>query len=192
MYELFFKSIHSTISVTNDEEELIKEYLMPKKLRKHQYILQDGDVSKYMVFIEKGAMRSYFVDGKGVEFITQFATEGNFIGDIGSYMSGEPSIYNIDALEESELVLISKASQLELVEKLPKYDQFLHLQLQMGFVNLQSRLLDIISLNTEQRYLKLIAHCPDIVRRIPQHMIASFLGTTPETLSRIRKQITSR
>lgn len=192
MYELFFKKINEKIALTEEEEELFKTYLKPKKLRKRQFLLQEGDVCQYSAFVEKGMLRSYSVDEKGTEKILQFAPEGWWTADLYSLITGEPSTLNIDALEDTEVVLISKASVEEVRVKIPKFLQFSFLQMQNAYVALQRRLFDMVNLSTEEKYTKLVNTYPDIVQRVPQHMIASYLGLTAETLSRVRKGITTR
>lgn len=192
MYELFFKKINEKIPLTESEQEQFKAYLKPKKLRKRQFLLQEGDVCKHTAFVEKGMLRSYSVDEKGVERILQFAPEGWYIADLYSFITGEPSTLNIEALEDSELVLISNASLEELRMKVPKFLQFSFLQMQNAYVALQRRLFDMVNLSTEEKYTKLVATYPHIIRRVPQHMIASYLGLTAETLSRIRKGMIGR
>src|SRR5688572_27771413 len=122
MYEVYFQSITQKVPFTKDELELIKTYLTPKKLRKKQYLLQEGDVCKFIAFVEKGNLRSYTIDEKGAERIVQFALEGWTISDLYSFLTGEAATYNIDALEDSELVLISKSAHEALLEKLPRYE----------------------------------------------------------------------
>lgn len=192
MYELFFKKINEKIPLAESEQELFKTYLKPKKLRKRQFLLQEGDVCKHTAFVEKGMLRSYSVDEKGAERILQFAPEGWYIADLYSFITGEPSTLNIEALEDSELVLISNTSVEELRMKVPKFLQFSFLQMQNAYVALQRRLFDMVNLSTEEKYTKLVATYPDIVQRVPQHMIASYLGLTAETLSRIRKGMIGR
>ena len=192
MYELFFKSINDKIQLTESEQELFKTYLKPKKLRKRQFLLQEGDVSTHTVFVEKGLLRTYSVDEKGTERILQFSPEGWWTADLYSFITGEPSTLNIDALEDSELVLMSKTALEEVRAKIPKFLQFSFLQMQNSYVALQRRLFDIVNLSTEERYLKLLNTYPDIVQRVPQHMIASYLGLTAETLSRVRKGMVGR
>jgi CRP-like cAMP-binding protein len=192
MYELYFQKLTEKISLTEEEQEIFKKYLRPKKLRKKQYLLQEGDVCQYATFVEKGMLRSYSVDEKGVEKIVQFAPEGWFISDLYSYITGEPSKFNIDALEDSELVLISKSARDELLKQVPKFVDFSFRQMEGAYIALQRRLFDMVNLTTEEKYTKLVNKYPDIVQRVPQHMIASYLGLTPETLSRARKQMTTR
>ena len=192
MYELFFHKFNEKVNLSEEEEEVIKQYLTPKKLRKKQYLLQEGDVCKHIAFIEKGALKAYVVDDAGAESIIQFALEGWVISDLYSFLTGEPATYNIDALENAELVLISKSAHEELLKKIPKYETYIRLQITGAYIALQKRLTSIISLPLEERYKNFLAVYPNIAQRVPQHMIASYMGLTPETLSRVRSRMASR
>ncbi|GEO04119.1 cAMP-binding protein [Adhaeribacter aerolatus] len=192
MYELFFQKFNEIVPLMPEEQDLIKSYLTPKKIRKKQYLLQGGDVCKFIAFVEKGALRSFSINDKDEEHIIQFALEGWLIADLYSFLTGEPANYNIEALENSELVLISKPAHEELLKGLPKYETYTRLQLTGAYIAMQRRLTSIISLPLEERYASFTALYPDIVQRVPQHMIASYMGLTPETLSRVRKRISSK
>ena len=192
MYELFFQNFNNKVRLTPEEEAQIKIYLTPKKLRKKQYLLQEGDVCKTIAFIEKGALREYSVDDNGNEHIIQFGLEGWIISDLYSFLTGEPATYNIDAIEDAELVLISKAAHEELLQKVPKYETFTRLNITGAYLAMQKRLTSIISTTLEERYATFTTLYPNIVQRVPQHMIASYMGLTPETLSRIRRRISSK
>ena len=192
MYELFFHKFNEKVNLSEEEEAIIKQYLTPKKLRKKQYLLQEGDVCKHIAFVEKGALKAYVVDDAGAESIIQFALEGWVISDLYSFLTGEPATYNIDALENAELVLISKSAHEELLKKLPKYETYIRLQITGAYIALQKRLTSIISLPLEERYKNFLATYPNIAQRVPQHMIASYMGLTPETLSRVRSRMASR
>lgn len=191
MYELFFQNFNKKVPLTQEEEVYIKGYLLPKKLRKKQYLLQEGDVCKTIAFIEKGALRAYSVDDSGNEHIIQFGLEGWVISDLYSFLTGEPATYNIDAIEEAELALISKSAHEELLLKLPKYETFTRLNITGAYLAMQRRLTSIISTSLEERYTYFTSLYPNIVQRVPQHMVASYMGLTPETLSRIRRRISS-
>lgn len=180
------------VPLTGEEEEIIKSYLSPKKIRKKQYLLQEGEVCKYIAFVEKGVLRAYTVSEKGNEHIIQFALEGWIISDLYSFLTGEQATYNIDAIENAELLLISKASHEEMLRTLPKYETYTRLQLTGAYIAMQRRLTSIISLTLEERYTYFTSLYPDIVQRVPQHMIASFMGLTPETLSRVRKRLSQK
>jgi CRP-like cAMP-binding protein len=192
MYDLYFKKLRETVPLTEADEELMRSYLTTKKIRKKQYLLQEGDVCKFVAFVEKGMLRAYTVDEKGGEHIIQFAPEGWTISDLFSFLTQEPAIYNIDALEDSELVLVSKQAQEELIERIPMYERYIRLQITGAYVAMQRRLTSIISQPLEERYGNLTAMYPEIIQRVPQHMIASYMGLTPETLSRVRRKIVGR
>ena len=192
MFELFFQKFNEKVTLTSAEEEIIRTYLTPKKLRKKQYLLQEGDVCRSIAFVEKGALREYSVDENGNEQIFQFAVEGWTISDLYSFLTGESATYNIDALEDSELVLINKAAHEDLLKKQPKYETYIRLQVTGAYLALQKRLTSVLSLSPEERYKNLVQTYPGLVQRFPQHMIASHMGLTPETLSRIRRKMKSK
>jgi CRP-like cAMP-binding protein len=189
MYEIFFQTLSNKVPFSEHEMAVIKDYLTPKKLRKKQYLLQEGDVCKFIAFVEKGALRSYSVDEKGIERIIQFALEGWTISDLFSFLTAEPATYTIDALEDCELVLISKSAHEELLKTLSKYETWMRIQITGAYIAMQRRLTSIISLSLEERYTSFTSLYPEIVQRVPQHMIASYMGLTPETLSRVRKKM---
>ena len=189
MYELFFQKLNEKVTFSEAEQAIIKNYLTLKKLRKKQYLLQEGDVCKTIAFIEKGALREYNVDDKGNEHILQFAIEGWVISDLYSFMTGEPSTYNIDAIEDSELVLITKSAQEEILKRVPKYETYSRMQMTGAYMAMQKRITSILSTPIEERYLYFTKLYPNIVQRVPQLMIASYMGLTPETLSRVRRKI---
>jgi CRP-like cAMP-binding protein len=192
MYELFFQNFNKKVALAQEEETLVKTYLTPKKLRKKQYLLQEGDVCKSIAFIEKGALKAYSIDDTGNEHIIQFGIEGWIISDLYSFLTGEPATYNIDAIEDAELVLINKSAHEELLQKLSKYETFTRMNITGAYLAMQKRLTSIISSPLDERYANFTATYPEIVQRVPQHMIAAYMGLTPETLSRIRRRISSR
>ncbi len=189
MYELFLQKLKDSVGLTAEEQQLIKNYFTPKKLRKKQYLLQEGDACKFIAFVEKGALRLFSVDEKGSEHILQFAMEGWHISDLYSFLTGEPSTYNIEALEDCELILINKQAHEEMLDKFPKYERYIRLQITNAYIAMQRRLTSVISLPLDERYTLLNNDYPQIVQRVPQHMIASYMGLTPETLSRVRRKI---
>jgi len=191
MFELFFQQFNKKVSLTLEEQQEMTALLTPKKLRKKQYLLQEGDVCKFVAFVEKGALRQYTLDDNGNERIIQFAPEGWTISDLYSFLTGEPSTYHIEALEDSELILINKSAHEQLLQKMPKYETYTRLQITGAYIAMQKRLTSIISSTPEQRYESFMQLYPNIAGRVPQHMIASYMGLQPETLSRIRRRIAS-
>ena len=152
--------------------------------------MQEDDVCKYVAFVEKGLLRPFAADDKGHEHITQFAFEGWWIADQVSFLTGEPSEYNIEAMEDCELLLLTRQAEDEMLEKIPKFERNFRILLQNNLIATQKRLASSLSQTAEERYSELISSCPDTLpNRLPQHMLASYLGISPETLSRIRKQM---
>jgi len=142
-----------------------------------------------VAFVSKGVLRSYFVDEKNNEHIIQFAPEGWFISDLCSFITEDYSNLNIDAIENSELVLMTKTAHVYLEKAVPAFFTFNYMQYRGAYIALQKRLTDMFTLSAEEKYIKLLKIYPDIMQRVPQHMIASYLGLTAETLSRVRKKL---
>jgi len=186
MFEVLLRNINDKISLTEAEKSICTSFFTPKKLRKKQYLLQEADVCKYLAFVEKGALRSYTIDEKGSEHILQFAFENWWISDMYSFYTQLPGTYTIDALEDSELLLITLADFEKLLLEVPKMERYIRILLQNNLVASNSRVSCSLTFTAEQKYHKFTESYPDIFNRVPQHMIASFLGFTKETLSRIR------
>ena len=190
-FEPLFRYIESksTLSLSDDEKKVIQHAFKPKHLRKRQYLLQEGDVCKYMSFIVKGSGRMYSVSEKGQEHILRFAIENWWLGDYESYNFGIPSPYNIEVLEDSEVLMIDHEGIKELAAKVRAIDLMIREIDKKGAVATQKRIHSSISLSAEERYDNLVKSYPEFLNRFPQSMIASYLGISPETLSRIRKNL---
>ncbi len=192
MYEQLFKSIREKVVLTPTEMELCKTFFIPKKLRKKQALLQEGDVCIYNAFVEKGILRSFSIDEKGNEHIVQFAIEGWWITDLASFLTNSNSIYTIEALEDSELLLLTIEARDALMNQIPMFERYQRLLLQNAYIANQARINSALTETAEDKYRNLGKAYPGIVKRVPQHMLASYLGFTPETLSRVRKQISKK
>ncbi len=192
MYALILQNISKHIQLTQEETDYFISVLQIKKLRKKQFLVQEGDVCRYETFVNKGCLRAYHVDEKGQEHIAQFAVEEWWISDMYSFLTSTPAYLNVDALEDSELLCIDKPSLEELYLHVPKFERFFRIILQNAFIAHQQRILANMSKNAEDRYLEFIERYPQLEQRVPQHQIASYLGITPESLSRVRKQLTER
>ena len=175
--------------ISAEEFEIFKGYFTYKKIRKRQYFLQEGDVCKYFGFILKGAMRQYLVDEKGTEHIIQLSVENWWVGDRESWTMFTPSRYNIDAWEDTEMLLITRAAALEMLERFPAFrDMATALDERNNIAN-QRRITSSISGSAEKRYTDFVSCYPKLVERFPQHIIASYLGITKDTLSRVKRQL---
>lgn len=189
MIEVFKAYLKEKSSFSDVELKQIESVTTIKKLRKRQYLLQEGDVWKYNAFITKGCVRTYTVDEKGNEHILNFAVENWWTGDRESLFSGKPSVYNIDALEDSQVALITKENFNLLCKEIAAFNNMVTLILEKSFIVSQSRIQSFISSTAEEKYLKFLETFPHLPMRVPQGMIASYLGITAETLSRIRKSM---
>ena len=187
MYDLIFQNIAHHIQLNEDEKKYFTSLLKPRKIRKKQYLLQAGEVSRFENFVTKGLLRAYTVDNKGQYHIAMFGMEGWWISDLYSFLTETPATQYIDALEDSEVLSIEKPDLEKLYLEVPKFDRLFRKLLQNAFVANQQRILAGISQTAEEQYLAFIKKYPSLEQRIPQHQIASFLGITPETISRIRR-----
>jgi CRP-like cAMP-binding protein len=181
---------YSSSPVSENDYEIIKSYFSFKKLRKKQYFLQEGEVCKYFAFILKGAMRQYYIDEKGAEHFVQLGIENWWMGDRESWALLTPSRYNIDVWEESEILLISYADVMKVSQQFPALMEMMRKMDEKNTIATQKRITSTISHTSERRYADFVQEYPDLVQRFPQHVIASYIGVTKDTLSRVRKQAT--
>jgi CRP-like cAMP-binding protein len=170
------------------ELETLQSLFTHRKFRKNQYVLQEGNISGYENFIVKGLTRTYEVDDKGQEHVLFFGPEDWWVGDLYSFLSGTPSIYNVDCLEDTEVLQISKQHLDLLYEKVPKMNLYFRVLFQNAFISTAQRVGACLSKSALERYQEFKEKYPHIEQRIPNHQIASFLGITPQSLSRIRRQ----
>lgn len=192
MINVLFTHIQEKVTLTNEDKERIETFFVHKKLRKRQYLLQEGDFCKYLTFVAKGLLRTYNVDRKGDEHMSIFGWEGWWISDFNSFLSGEKAVFNIDAIEDSELFLISRSNYEALMLAVPVMDRYFRILYQNSLVTKEQRLMSSITHTAEERYLLLAESNPKIIERIPQNLVASYLGIVPETLSRIKKNLLSK
>jgi CRP-like cAMP-binding protein len=189
MVQRLREHIAKRINLTDDELEICTRFFVPKKLRKKQFLLNEGQVCKHISYVNSGCLRQYTIDNKSIEHIIQFAIEDWWISDLNSFLSGNPATDNIDALEDSEVLLLEKSARDELLEACPKMERFFRLLLEANHVANHRRVTEALSVSAEARYLNFIETYPKIFEQIPQSQIASYLGITPQSLSRIRKEL---
>lgn len=173
--------------LSEDDKQVFIAHLKPKKLRKRQYFLQEGDVCKYTGFIVKGSARTFIVDEKGHEHILKLSVENWWLADFESFYHLTPSRYNIEALEDLEVLQVTNAQVEEFFTPIPAFTAMQEVIKQNYAIANQNRVQAAISYTAEERYEDLISNYPHFLKRFPQNMIASYLGISPETLSRIRK-----
>ncbi|MCC8407503.1 Crp/Fnr family transcriptional regulator [Mucilaginibacter sp. UR6-1] len=190
MYEAFFNYLQgfNYLPLTADEVELIRKALTPYKIRRKQYLLQPGFHCKFYAFIVKGAMRQYFLDQKGGLHMVCLGIENRWIGDRESYVLYRPSNYYIEAVEDTEMLLIRRSDLPDLM-KVPACAQMLRELDSRDIIACQRRLNAAISVTALERYKDFIACHPELIERFPQRDIASYLGINKDSLSRIKRQL---
>lgn len=186
MFEFFADYLREKAGLTDEELKLVKEITVEKKIRKRQYLLQEGNICHYNCFIAKGCLRMYRVGKDGSEHILKFGIENWWMSDYESFHSGNPSKNNIDALEDCDLLLIEKQDFDRVFKEIPSLQNMRERLDNRSFDASQNRILSTISDTAEERYENFIKSYPEFHKRIPLHMIASFLGVSRETLSRVR------
>lgn len=190
--DLILNNISNHIQLDDREKELFISLLRFSKLGKKEFLLHQGDISYFETFVVEGCLRSYYIDSGGFEHIVMFAPEDWWINDLYSYLTQKPAEYNIDALEETEILQIGKSDLDLLYQKIPKFERFFRIKFQNAFVAHQKRITESQINTAEIRYQDFIRKYPTLEQRIPQKQIASFLGITPEFLSMIRKKLATR
>ena len=181
--------ISKYVTLTNTEEQFLTSRLLSRKYIKGQYILQQGDISKTECFIISGCTKMFYLDDKGQEHIIMFSVEDWWTSDLGSFISQTPSDFNVQCLENTEIIQFSYDNIEELFSEIPKLERFFRKIIEKAFVASQKRIIRNFSLTAKERYLIFKENYPKIEQRIPQYMISSYLGITKEFLSKIKSQL---
>lgn len=190
--DLLIESLEKHISLSTDDKALISQSVRERKVKKNQFVVHDGSVQKCTNFVNKGSMRTYFIDSSGQEHIVQFAIEGWWISDLQSFIMQVPATFNVQAIEDCEILELPFENLEVIYEKVPKMERYFRVITQRAFVAFQHRIVQNISMTAEERYLAFKEKYPKIELRIPQRLIASYLGITAEFLSKIKGRIALR
>jgi CRP-like cAMP-binding protein len=188
MFEVIRKYFERHVHVTDEEFAFIQTIFVPKHFKKGEFMLREGEIARCAAFVEKGLLRSYAVDEKGKEHIIQFAPENWWIGEKTAGETGAPSEIFIDAIEDAEVLLFDLAGHKLMHEKIPWYRAQFSAGIQRRSDAQNKRILSSLTDSAEQRYYQFIEQYPNIVQRVPLQMLASYLGITGETISRIRRK----
>jgi CRP-like cAMP-binding protein len=183
--DILFRHIAEHITLTEEERAYFTTLLRPKKIRKKQFLTQEGEIQKATVFVTEGLLRSYSLDKNGLEHVIQFAPPGWWIADMYSVTRQQPGALFIDALEDSEIIGIGKADLDELFGKVPKFERFFRILAENSLITYQNRLISNLSLPALERYQNFCRLYPSLIQHLPQKQVASYIGVTPEFLSKM-------
>lgn len=186
LFDLLLENVSKFIHLESNEKEIFISYLKQKKLKRKQILLDEGEVCKYSAFVTEGCLRGFTVDKNGDEHVLSFAPPDWWIADMYSLISQKPGILTIEALEDTEIILLSKAHQEKLYIEIPKFERFFRILIENSLVANQQRIIDNMSLTAEERYKIFCKRYPTLIDTLPQKQIASYIGVTPEFFSRMR------
>ena len=186
------KHFEETDHFSDEEFETFVSYLTPVTLKKNEYFTRQGELCRYLAFVNSGCLRAYYTDDKGNEFTMYFAFLNWWTGDKTSFYSGTPARFSVQALEDSEVFRADKYNWEKALDEIPVFEKWYRVKTRKSYEATQQRLIDSQTESAEQKYLKLLKNAPEIVQRIPQHHIASYLNIKPQSLSRIRKNIATK
>lgn len=180
--------INQCVQLSSDELREVKALFERKMVPKKTVLLQAGDICKFEAFIIRGCIKTYFIDKKGLEVVLTFSTENWWVSDISSFENQKPTKMFIETIEDTELLFLTPETKYELLEKHPELEKMFRLMLQRHLNSYQERLFGNIAHTAQERYQNFLKKFPALPQRIPQHLIASYLGISPEFLSRLRKR----
>jgi CRP/FNR family transcriptional regulator, anaerobic regulatory protein len=188
-YSHLLKNIAKHIQLEKRESDYFISILVVKKVRRNEFVLEEGELCTAINYVQNGALRAYYRDGEGNQNIIMFALPDWWVTDMYGFVSGKPAMLNIDALEDSEIVQLRKEDLEKLYLKVPKFERFFRIIMQNAYIREQLRVIGNLSKPAEERYKSFLAKYPQVAERVPLKQIASYLGITPEFLSVIRKNI---
>ncbi|SFE97537.1 cAMP-binding domain of CRP or a regulatory subunit of cAMP-dependent protein kinases [Chitinophaga sp. CF118] len=182
---LLRKHIERIIPLTDSEFDYILSHFTSKKYRKHQFLIQEGDLVPHEFFVLKGCLKSYMLNDEGKEHILQLAIEDWWISDFEAYNKHTPASLNVDCIEDSEVLVLTYENREKMCAGMHKLEHFFRKISNSGYVALQQRILCLLSSTAKERYDKLLLQYPHLFQRVPKSVIASYLGVSRETLSRL-------
>jgi len=190
--EKLFANFDDYIPLDEEERKDLSKKVIERKIKRRQFILQEEDVCKHYTFVAEGCFKKFQVDQKGTEHNLQFIAENDWIMEIDSFYNEKPSRVFIEAVEPSIILQITKPDLIDLFMSNPKFNRNFRVIIENRFVELENRVLQAISSTAEERYLTFLNQYPKLSQRLPNTQIASYLGITPEFLSKIRKEISKK
>jgi len=184
--DLILNNVAKHISLEKEEIAYFLSLLKPRQLIKKSFILKEGQICKYINFVNSGTLRAYYMDKEGRESTIMFAVTDWWITDMYCFANRLPAMLNIEAVENSSIFQLQKDHLDKLLLEVPKFERFFRVLMQNAYIREQLRVIQNLSLTAEQRYDNFLSKYPQVVKKVTQKQIASYLGITPEFLSTIR------
>lgn len=188
MIEKLLQHIAKFVDLTEEEREIVKELVKEREIPRKKFLHQAGEISTHSAFVVEGCLRSYTVDRNGFEHILQFAPENWWIADMSSVIKNQPSELNIDALLDTKVLILSRTCQVSIFDRIPKLERYFRILTENAVAASNQRTIDYLSLPAKNRYEKFCSLYPSIIHSIPQKAVASYIGITPEFLSKLRAE----
>lgn len=190
--DLILQNIARLVELNQEETALFTSLLKEKSVKQKQFLLRKGQIATDTFFVNSGCLRVFNVDEEGKLHVGYFAIEEHWVSDLYSFLTGEPATFSIDALEDTEVLCLSKSDLERLYREVPKFERFFRIKHQRAFVSLMRRTMHSISKPAEEKYREFQERYPGLELRIPQKQIAAYLGITPEFLSMLRRRRAGR
>lgn len=187
MHKTLIHNIEEIVPLKEADILLIEDAFKPVHLKKKQFLLQKGEACNHMRFVAEGCLKLYRIDDTGKEHILQFGIGGWWVNDLYAYLTQKPATFFIEAITDSTVLQVHRDQLNKLYDKIHMMDRFFRIKTQNGYVALQERTINSMSQSADERYFDFIGRYREMEQQIPQYMIASYLGITPEHLSTLRK-----
>lgn len=185
---IIINHVQKIIQLNEEEQDYLCSLLQEKKIPRKDYLLHENQICDFSAFVISGCLRAYSIDDNGIEHILQFAPQNWWITDMFSLLSGKVAHLNIDAVEDTEVLLLSKSNQELLYERVPKFERYFRILIQNSTVASRQRVLDNLELSAKDRFAKFCTTYPSLINTIPQKQIAAYIGVTPEFLSKMKAE----
>jgi len=192
MYALIDRHVTKYTNTSQQDLETLHALLEHKKIAKKTLLLSEGEICRFELFINKGCIRNYYLDEKGEEVTLQFATEGWWVSDIASFNERTHSRMFIETLEDCEVLWLTPDTKEKLLQQAPCFERMFRILVQRNLSRIQERLFRTIATTAAEKYLDFIERYPEIPQRVAQHYIASYLGFSPEFLSKVRTRLSKK
>jgi CRP-like cAMP-binding protein len=190
--DLIIANVSKHIKLDKKQQDHFVSLLEPRSIKRKQFLLDSGDICRHSTFVTEGCLKAFSVDKEGIEHILNFACREWWIADMYSLISQKPAILNIEALADTEVLMLSRENQLQLFKKVPAFERFFRILTENSLVANHQRIINNLSLTAEERYVEFIKKNPTLLEFVPLHNIAAYLGITPEFLSKIRARLAKK